>query len=99
MSSKEQELGMEMIKLVSESKFTVYLVYSHTHKQQCALKVFNYADDNNKISSNYLKESRFLPVSHPNVINFYEINEKTTTENGSNFSYILQEWADFGSLY
>jgi serine/threonine protein kinase len=98
-ASDPQSKDIRVVKLIGKSKFPVYHVFSSTHQDYYAMKVFPYKD--NKISTSYISELRLSSLSHPNIISIAEARSlRIGREKGerTQISYLLLEIAPFGDL-
>jgi len=99
-SSSESHNDFIVVKLLSRSKFPVYLATSRSDPgQEYALKVFPYKKG--KAVPNFLRESHISRLSHPNLVLIYHSQKfKNSMRNGVPFhiSYILMEYAPYGDF-
>mgnify|MGYP002621695995 CR=1 FL=1 len=103
MSQHDTNLTQTMVflKKIHKSNNIVYLCQSKSSSNYYALK--SYSFKNTRIDPAYINESRFICLSHNNVISILDKKPKNRSENDSEayFSYILMELApygDFGTL-
>jgi 5'-AMP-activated protein kinase catalytic alpha subunit len=88
-----------IVKPISKSKHEVFLTYAPKYQQHYAMKVFQYC--NKQIHKNYVNESRFSWVSHPNIISMLEVQPKRvdyTKGCYNEVSYIIMELAPYGDF-
>mmetsp|Transcript_15068 Transcript_15068/g.12782 ORF Transcript_15068/g.12782 Transcript_15068/m.12782 type:complete len:92 (-) Transcript_15068:1075-1350(-) len=64
---------IDVIKIISKSRFNVYLVKNQHTNEQFAMKVFPY--QKGQIHPSYSNESKLTLFDHPNVIKAHKINE------------------------
>lgn len=89
-----------MVEKINEAKFEVYQAHSESMDQSFALKVFPYI--NNKINPFFTNETRFIKLSHPNVISIlHSEREKIVNVEGSrvSISYTVMELAPYGDFF
>jgi len=90
---------VKIVNKINDSRFPVFLVYSPFYQKTCALKLFPYKD--NQMNPGYVTESRFLTLSHPNVISILDCDDKQrSVADGRKFlsSCTLMEYAPFGDF-
>jgi Serine/threonine protein kinase len=90
---------IKVIKKISDSSFSLFLVFSETLKKHFVMKAYPYDGEN--ISRHFLRESRFLNFSHPNVISILHCQaRKKGCCDGKPIlmSYILMELAPYGDF-
>jgi carbon catabolite-derepressing protein kinase len=98
-SEKKKYSDFQVVSKICESSYPVYVAYSKSERTFLALKIFPYKE--NKISTGFMNEVRFLDFSHPHVIKFHDaVHEKKTVQSGKYFktSYILMELAPYGDF-
>jgi len=98
-SDPQNGKDISVVKLIGKSKFPVYHVYSSTHQNFYAMKVFPYK--NNKINTSYISELRLTSLSHPHIISIVEARSlRIGREKGerTQISYLLIEIAPYGDI-
>jgi len=91
---------INIVKLLSQTRFPVYLAFSPSINKKFALKLFEFK--NSKPNRYFKNEARFAPLSHQNVIQVVHTEEKiamATSQSGKNFSCILSEFAPNGDFF
>jgi Serine/threonine protein kinase len=91
--------NLKILKKLNDSRFPVFLVFSPHYNKNCVLKMYPYKEE--KISNAYLNESRFLGLSHPNIVSMIDATDRQKSANGSKkftASYILMEYASLGDF-
>jgi len=97
--SSQSEGTFQVLKKIGSSKFNVFLVWCSQAKEFYALKVFPF--ENQQLSYSFKNESRFVGISHPNIISLNRVNpEQRCMRDGDRFkcSYILMELAPYGDF-
>jgi serine/threonine protein kinase len=94
-----QANDLKVVRMLHKSTFSVLLTYCPNLNKHYALKAYPYKD--NQVLPAYLNESRFVTLSHPNVISFLDAQDQVPIQsNGSysNVSCIIMELAPYGDF-
>lgn len=65
-TTKKAPSDIKVVKLISKSRFQVYLAHSQSEDQYYAMKVFPYKDGH--VRNDFLNEIRIEDIDHPNII-------------------------------
>mmetsp|Transcript_35539 Transcript_35539/g.32035 ORF Transcript_35539/g.32035 Transcript_35539/m.32035 type:complete len:140 (-) Transcript_35539:673-1092(-) len=98
-STEASSNDLKVMKLISKSRFQVYLAYSEKNDQEYAMKVFPYKDG--QIRSSYIHETRMVDLDHPNIIKVYKTKDCQVVKKGDEYnqsSYLLMEYAPYGDF-
>jgi len=91
---------LAFMKIISNERFPIFLVYIKEKEKYCAMKLF--PTQGSKRHFSYKNEIRFAALAHPNIIKtyFYEQN-RTINSNNTIFtaSFILTEFAPYGDFF
>jgi len=90
-----------IVKKLNKANFLVFLVYSPSHNNYFAMKVFPFQKDGS-MKPNFLNEIRFTPLQHPNVISIVDYQAQkaiTLGESEKDISFILMELAPYGDFF
>jgi len=85
---------VQVIRLISNSKFPVFLAYSRQANEYLVMK--SYPFHNGEINPSYLHECRFLNLNHPNIVSMvFSVDATQALYKGKmvDLSYILMELA------
>jgi len=93
------ELRFDILSKIGVSRVPIYLICTKDQKQEYALKVYPFKDENpNRL---FLLESRFTFLSHPNVIHFVATKKSQPFKyHGRSIqaSYIIMEASKYGDF-
>jgi Serine/threonine protein kinase len=90
---------LQIVQIISSSKFPVYLVYSKSQQRHFAMKIF--LKEKSTLHEGFIKESQFISLTHPNLVNILKAQpSKQMLYDGELVcvSYILMEYALFGDF-
>jgi len=91
---------VHVIKLISKTRFPVYLATTSSTRQKFALKLYDYK--NGLPNKYYINEARFEPLDHPSIIQIICAEEETSitlSKTSKKFSCILMEYAPYGDFF
>jgi len=86
---------IKILKLIMESKFSVYLGFSKSQGKKLAVKVFKHVDGN--INPYFKSEDRMTKYTHPNIVRCYE-SVPASTKIFKGCSYIIMEYCPYGDF-
>jgi len=98
---REDYRVVEVIRVLKQDKFPLYLTYSHTEKKQYIMKIFPYDKATNKINPQFTKEADLALFNHPNIINIVHVEpHQSIVQNGrqKHISYLLFEMSSMGTF-
>jgi len=94
------EDDLKFVRMISKSKFPVYLVFSHSSQKYLALKLFPLQSGH--ANTMFLSEERFTDLSHPNIASVIRVEPRIQLIDSQNkdqyFSCIIMELAPYGSF-
>jgi Protein kinase domain. len=96
--SSHYNLGeLKILKKICRSRFPIYLAWSAANK--CCVWVKCYPYESGKTNKSYRRESRFISLSHPYLLEIHSIEPSSPDMYGKGWSFIVMEQASYGNLY
>ena len=97
-SSSSQD-DYKVRKVIKQSKFHVYLIYSNTLKTELAMKVYPYRDG--QLNPCYQQERRMMEYFHLNIIDIKRVEDLKVVKKDGVFveaSLLTMEYAPYGDF-
>lgn len=92
-----QYADIQSVKLLRDSNFKIYLVFSPSHNKKMALKLFPYEGE--KLNKFYLRELHSYDLNHPHVVSVLDAQDDVEWGLISGYSYVLLEYYPYGNFF
>jgi Serine/threonine protein kinase len=91
--------SFKIICRIGNSKFPVFLINAHESDKTYAMKLYPYVE--NEVNPSFVNESRFLFLSHKNIVSIIRAQPKQKSSHKEKMfdsSYIIMEAAPYGDI-